>query len=162
MKKTAFLLLLSLFVSGFATAQNIQNDVVASGGGQATAGNLDLEYTIGEPVIETVGNATLTVTQGFHQTSLIITFIEDLSLNVNVRVFPNPAQSTLIVDMPVNLDYDFTCTLYNMQGEKLFSELITPGKNTISMQAYSNGNYVLMVKNRTNGKYTTYKITKNK
>src|SRR6056297_2383004 len=162
MREPTLVLLFFLFVCGFATAQNVQNDVVASGGGHATAGNLDMEYTIGEPVVETVGDATLIVTQGFHQPGLMETSIENNSLNVEVGVFPNPTQSTLIVDLPDKQDHEFSWTLYDMQGKQLASELITTGKNVISMQAYSNGNYVLMVKNRTNGKHETYKITKNK
>jgi hypothetical protein len=48
-------------------AQTIQNDVVATGGGHATAGNFDMEFTIGEPVIETFDATTMMMTQGFLQ-----------------------------------------------------------------------------------------------
>ncbi len=46
-------------------------EVVASSGGGGTAGNIQLDYTLGEPAVLTLSAANLMLSQGFHQPEVI-------------------------------------------------------------------------------------------
>ena len=61
------LIALLLFGCTSLMAQDINLNVVASGGDYATTASGSISYTIGQPISETVGNANNKITQGFQQ-----------------------------------------------------------------------------------------------
>jgi membrane-bound inhibitor of C-type lysozyme len=61
--------LFTIFAGITATAQQ----VVASSGNSATAGGYTVAWTLGEPVIETLSGSNNILTQGMHQTNLVVT-----------------------------------------------------------------------------------------
>ncbi|MEN8250213.1 MAG: hypothetical protein ABFS32_14870, partial [Bacteroidota bacterium] len=80
------ILILSCFI---LTAQ----EVVSSGGETGTAAGYEISWTVGEPVIETVSDGTNTLTQGFHQTKLTVTSVNEFSISgIELKVFPNPTE----------------------------------------------------------------------
>ena len=70
MKKT-LLLFLGLFSAGWCYSQSASPSVIASNGDHIDAGSFQLDYTVGEVIIETVYGDSLTLTQGFHQPNLL-------------------------------------------------------------------------------------------
>lgn len=66
MKKIYTLLILCLVIFGFSSSVSAQEVVSASGGYYENEG-ISLSWTVGETVIETIGNETITLTQGFQQ-----------------------------------------------------------------------------------------------
>jgi len=76
MNKNLFFLIAGLFFLGSTVfGQTIQNSVISSTGGSASASNVKMDYTIGETVIETFSAGGHTLTQGFHQTNLTLVAI---------------------------------------------------------------------------------------
>lgn len=86
-------ILLPLSCLGQSTEQN----VISSSGNQYNNGAVQLSYTIGEPVIETVSNSSNALTQGFHQTSWNFLGVENLNADLFVTVYPNPVGDALTV-----------------------------------------------------------------
>ncbi len=160
MKKPTLLILICACLSGFSYGQTIQNDVTAAGGAQFSAGNFDMEFTLGEVVTETLVNSDLIVTQGFLQTNLTPTSIEDNSLTIKPAVFPNPTSESLIIELPVNVDKKFNYQFYNSLGKLLMTDVLVSGKNTLSMKTFPSGTYLLTIKNTKSGKQNIYKIIK--
>lgn len=71
MKKITLIALLFLSSLGQGLwAQNVANNVVASGGGNVQLGNgLQFSFTVGEPIIITASTGNIQLTQGFHQSN---------------------------------------------------------------------------------------------
>ena len=94
---------------------------IASSGDHFTGTNAQLSWTIGETMIETFGNGSNQLTQGFHQTNLMVTAVEDLSESFQVSVFPNPATDVLNIEWSEISD-PLTLTLYDATGKLLLRQ----------------------------------------
>ena len=89
-KKT---LLAGVFISSISLLS--AQEVISTQGDSYDNGTNTIDFTIGEPVIETVSDGTNDATQGFHQTNLTITNIEDLDANFSVNIYPNPTSEVI-------------------------------------------------------------------
>ena len=88
-------LLIGAFIGSSMTVF-AQQDIVSTQGDSYSNSNNTIDFTIGEPVIETVSDGTNDVTQGFHQTQLTITSVKDYETDFILNVFPNPTAQLLI------------------------------------------------------------------
>ncbi len=151
-KKTVFagLLLLSVAMSA--------QEVISSQGNTYSNGTNTVDYTIGETVIATVSNGTNDVTQGFHQTKLTVTSIEDLDINLNVNIYPNPTSDKVIVSMENYENMRFV--LFDANGKVLNEAIITSAATEINVTDYAYGNYLLSITDNQNTKLKTYQIIK--
>ncbi|MCY7329800.1 MAG: T9SS type A sorting domain-containing protein [Saprospiraceae bacterium] len=94
MQAKIFLLLLSglTMFNPQVNGQSAATTVLATGGGTAANGNIQVAWTLGEPIIQTAGK----VTQGFHSA-----YMQVLSVTASpaggclMQVFPNPVDHTL-------------------------------------------------------------------
>jgi len=82
MKKTAF----SLFTTISVTAQ----EVVSTQGDSYSNASGNIDFTIGEVVINTGTDGTNDLTQGFHQTNWYFVGLEGHSPSYEATIFPNP------------------------------------------------------------------------
>ena len=82
------------------------------------------------------------------------------ALTVSVAVYPNPTATdiTLECDQPAQLTY----TIYNANGQALSHGSFSGGKQTIDLQQYAAGNYMLHVTSADNSQKNIYKIIKAK
>ena len=90
MKKTAFVLL-SLFATITVSAQ----EVVATQGDSYSNASANIDFTIGEVVINTGTDGTNDLTQGFHQTNWNFLGVEDFAPNYEALIFPSPTDDRL-------------------------------------------------------------------
>ncbi|MGC9332356.1 MAG: T9SS type A sorting domain-containing protein [Bacteroidales bacterium] len=160
MKKTLIIVLYVVLAGSIAMAQTMRNDVVASGGGHASAGNIVMEYTVGEPLIETLDGTHLTITGGFHQPLLVVASISEHVVFPGIDVFPNPAYDKLYIDIPAEKNTTFDGLLYDANGKLLMNKSLFPGKNTISMKNIAPGMYILHLQNNNTGEINGYKISR--
>ncbi|MGE0636516.1 MAG: T9SS type A sorting domain-containing protein [Bacteroidia bacterium] len=160
--KKMILTLLPFAATAIANAQSISPQVIASAGTHYTGSNAQLSWTIGEPVITTVSNGSNTITQGFHQTLLNVTAVEEQSVaGVNVTVFPNPTSDVLNINLTNNLK-DLQMDLFDMTGKLLQAREIgsAEGNVQISMTEYARANYLLRVYSADGSVNFTYKVQK--
>ena len=77
-----FTILFSFSLVGFTSyAQIVEPEVFATSGGYAETDEINIGFTIGEAIVETLESDDYVLNQGFHQTIIIvsdITGIEDL------------------------------------------------------------------------------------
>ena len=117
---------------------------------------------MGEPIITTVSNGSNTITQGFHQTLLNVTSVEEQSIaGVNVTVFPNPTSDVLNINLTNNLK-DLQLDLFDMSGKLLQARKIGAAESNlqISMNEYARANYLLRVFAVDGSVNYTYKVQK--
>ncbi len=160
--KKIILTLLPFAGAAVVNGQSISPQVIASAGTHYSAGNAQLSWTVGEPIITTVSNGSNTITQGFHQTLLNVTSVEEQSIaGVNVTVFPNPTSDVLNINLTNNLK-DLQLDLFDMSGKLLQARKIGAAESNlqISMNEYARANYLLRVYSVDGGVNYTYKVQK--
>lgn len=145
-----------VLLSNFAYAQQI----LSSSGetGQNSSGSIS--YTLGELVITTQTNGTNAITQGFHQTQIIVTEVLELSdPGFAISVFPNPTNDFVTLKIEKGETRNMTFILFDAQGKFLLQEIVTDTEQQVSFEQLNPGSYFIkVVKDRTDIK--TLKIVK--
>lgn len=160
--KNIFTVLLLVSAAMIANAQSISPQVIASAGTHFTGSNAQLSWTIGEPVITTVSNGNNIITQGFHQTLLNITAVEEQSIaGVSMNVFPNPTQDVVNINIVNNLK-DLQLELFDMSGKLLQARKVGAAESNVqvSMMEYARANYLLRIYSIDGSVNHTYKVQK--
>lgn len=143
----------TLFLFSFAAqAQQftICMDVVASSGGHGIQSNKYIAWTVGEPFVHTLTDASFTFTQGFHQpdpcgVSLVGT--NDLS-DWGLNLFPNPTDGQLILRYSTEKQGRLLAAVYDLFGRPMFENqaFSSPEGNIIDASAWPPGVYFLQLK----------------
>ena len=150
-------------ISYIGFSQEVTPEVMSSGGGYFEQANGSVSFTIGEIMTETFEQTSATITQGFQQSDLLSTEIEeDLYVEFDVNVFPNPAGNLLTIDFAENLEEDISYSLTDISGKTLQNGSIEKGsQNTqLNVQPLAAGVYFLKLSNAEEETYKTYKIQK--
>jgi hypothetical protein len=85
--------------------------------------------------------------------------IEDFDINYQARVFPNPTQDLLQVEIQNFAGLNFK--MYDIQGRQLSNEKLNRINTTINTTPYAKGLYLLVILNENNQLLKTYRIIKN-
>lgn len=150
------MLLVGVFVSSLSL---YAQEVISTQGDSYDNGVNTIDFTIGETVIETVSDGSNDVTQGFHQTNLTITNIEDLDVNFLVNIYPNPTSD--FVNLTVEKYGGITYQIYDMGGRLVEEAILTSSTTNVNVSDYSKGTYMLTLTQPDKKKIKTYKIIKN-
>jgi hypothetical protein len=157
-----FLTILSLAaLPMFGMAQSISPEVIASAGEHFDNGTTQLSWTLGEVVIDTYDNGTNILTQGFHQTQLTVTSIEETLTDIRLNMYPNPTSEFLNIDLGNN-ESDIDLQLFDMSGKLVHSDKIEArqAQYVLPMNEVATGNYMVRMQS-VDGKFnTTRKVVK--
>ena len=152
MKKLFFLLIFSpLFVLGQVTSPSL----VSSSGDSYSNSNLNMDFSIGEVVIETHQNNEI-LTQGFHQGVLKIqTGVSELDFAT--KVYPNPTTNIVIVELEKDISGEIL--IYDINGKLMMSDKLDNERiKQFDFSKFSQGNYLLHINIK--DKLDIYKIQK--
>jgi hypothetical protein len=97
--------------------------VISSFGLEAHSANYDVDHTIGEVMTSTFVGSTFTITQGFHQSSVINTQVDELQQNSMV-IYPNPARETLNFNLSELGNGIVRLDLYDITGKMVLNKVI--------------------------------------
>ncbi len=139
--------LLSLFlITQIVSAQSISSDVIANSGENFVAGNVSLDWTLGESVTDVLTAYPYIDTQGFHQTFLTAAKANVLTTDYSsVKVYPNPARDFVHIFMK-NISGKVNIELYDMSGKKLHEEKINALEDyKLNLKKFADGKYLLNV-----------------
>jgi hypothetical protein len=153
MKRNKLLVVLLLLSAGLSA-----QEVISSQGDSYSNANNTLDFTIGEPIVETVTDGANSLTQGFHQTLLTITNIEDFDENFLVNIFPNP--TTERVNLTIDKYKGVTFYLFDVTGKLLKQEVVTVQQTVVHVSEFPKGTYLLKLAGQENKSLKTYKIIK--
>lgn len=141
---------LLIFLFGLCATYLQAQEVVTTAGsyGEATSGSLS--WTVGEPVIETITDGTNTLTQGFQQSKLTVTAINNLKISgIELSVYPNPTADYFILSIDNvktnGRSSQLSLQLYDINGKLILQKKMTGNKQTIQMQNYKPATYILKV-----------------
>jgi hypothetical protein len=158
-KMKPIVILLMLFLA--APTLNAQQ-VVATSGNSGTITGYKVDWTLGEPVIETISGSNHILTQGMHQTKLLVTAISDMELSgLEVKVYPNPTGRFLKMEIIQTGNEQFLYEIADITGHKSVLKEIQSSTEEIDMGSYVSGIYFLNVLARNREYVKVFKIIKN-
>ena len=141
--KHANCVMIAFLLSGIAVHAQ---ELVSTAGSYGETSSGSLSWTIGEPVIETITNGTNTLTQGFQQSKLTVTAINELKVSgIELSVYPNPTNSFLSIEVKADKQKDLLLSLFDLNGRLILQKMMAGNKQTIKMQNYKPGTYILKV-----------------
>ncbi len=118
--------------------------VVATAGDYYNYSNISISWTLGEPVIETISNGSNILTQGFQQSKLSASEIYTVdSKNININVFPNPAQEFVTIKTYGNKEMHFQLT--DINGKSIKEENINSDNTNVSLKELPRGIFLLQI-----------------
>lgn len=159
--KKSLLFTLSLFINYCGYSQSISPQVIATAGDHFSNTQVQLSWTIGEPIIETSVSNTSVLTQGFQQTNLTITSVEDFAQELKINIFPNPASDIINIEFKENFEGSLL-RLVDGKGRTLTSRKVSL-KTTIqqlNVAHISAGTYYLQLLTEDSKAIKTFKIIK--
>ena len=161
--KNLLLILIALPIIGFG--QITSPSVISSSGNSYNNGGVNMDYTLGEIVVETfqptVTPLPLTytiLTQGFHQGVLkVSTSVENI--DIKTKVYPNPTTNFLIVELEMNVKADIL--VYDINGKIVIKDKLNEEqKKQLDFSFLTQGNYLLHI--NIADKQSVYQINKSK
>jgi len=152
MKKNT-LVLFSFFVSIAVTAQ----EVAATQGESYSNASANIDFTIGEVIIDTGTDGTNDLTQGFHQTNWNFLGVEDFAPDYEASIFPNPTSDVL--NIRTSSFENVTYTLYDAQGKLVMQNILSAEQTPIQVSQLDPGSYSLTLNNETQN-LKTFKLIK--
>lgn len=157
-KKYCILILIFAFGTPLVKAQ----EVISSGGTHAKGSGVSLSWTIGEPVIETVTNGSYILTQGFHQSRLSSTAVDNLPVpGLILTVYPNPFSYVLNVKVDEGDYSQLQYTMYTLEGKALLNSRLSKSLTQIELQPFASGSYLLRISRKSGEPVKTFKVVKN-
>ncbi|MCJ8291980.1 MAG: T9SS type A sorting domain-containing protein [Crocinitomicaceae bacterium] len=140
MKKT--LLGLALFTSSISIAQSVTPDVIATAGAHFAIPSIQISWTLGEPVTQTLSNGSGQLTQGFQQSNISVVGISDYDFSYSVTAFPNPTIDVVRIKLSDNVS-DGLINIVDPTGKIIFEKEITETEFLLDFAPYSQGTYFL-------------------
>jgi len=157
MIKNLTTLFVALLISEFYCCQTISNEVISSAGETQSNATVSIDFSVGEPAIETISNSSNTLTQGFHQTQFLYINLTEIHDPINVISYPNPVVNELTVEIPNN-SQTMDLVIYSMEG-KIIESFTIKETLKISFSKFTPGTYIIYLKNNTE-LIKSYKIIK--
>lgn len=151
--KRQILVLFSLFAALTVSAQ----EVVATQGDSYSNASANIDFTIGEVIINTGTDGSNDLTQGFHQTNWNFVGLEDHSPSYEATIYPNPTSEVL--NIKTSTFENVTYTLYDAQGKLVMQDILSAEQTPIQVSQLAPGNYSIILNNETQN-LKTFKLVK--
>jgi hypothetical protein len=154
MKQLIFLLL----VTTLGYSQTISKQVIGTAGKTQTNSNLKISWTTGEPVVGLMTAGGNQLGNGYYPAMDIQALsIDDIALNVEIKVYPNPTSQSLYVSHPDLTS--FQIQIVDINGKQVYVGTIEK-EVPLDVSSYTQGMYLITVENKESNKKNTYKIIK--
>jgi hypothetical protein len=172
MRRILLLFYFGMGFTGFVLAQAPAQEVISAAGGSAKTSSMAIDWTVGEPVIETASGQDRMYTQGFHQPKLLIREMQVSSQaedsigtdksNWSVKVLPNPFSATLTLQLKSPTNETLEVQIMDMQARTLYEGKIFPEMTTtyLDVRNYPPGTYHLRVLNRNGEIISAFQLSK--
>lgn len=159
------ILLCFFFSQKEGMSQSDKLEVISTAGDYHSDANYNVTWTVGEPVIKTIGNQTHFITQGFNQTQWVIVGVWNfIPTNINASVYPNPMSTDLNLSFPGvgNLQEVYQFVVYDLLYKPVFTSQIESEEENYDLSFLSNGTYLVHVMDQSGRFLKTFKVIKNR
>lgn len=162
----SFILFL-LFLTPFSLAAQsfiLSPSLISNGGELLESNSYLINFSIGEPVTQTIIGNNYILTQGFQQPDpLTISSVENLKrFSSEIKIYPNPTSDRIIVEAEFPNPRDIQFQVFNVTGQKVFDFISQLGLEgvPIDFSELKSGEYFLKLKSMDNSEEQTFKIIK--
>ena len=151
MKQLKFLFMAVGFLIAISVySQEMPRRVFAASGGQGSAVNVELSWTIGQSgLVGTSKKPSIILNMGFQQFDNLLVSIEDVTTDLHFNMYPNPFRDHLYLDIQASKQLDVNIQLFDNYGRLVLSKNIGENsliiKQTIQTQGLTSGVYSLLV-----------------
>jgi hypothetical protein len=151
--------LLIILVYQLAIGQTISKQVMGAAGKTQTNSTNKISWTAGEPIVGLMTAGGNQLGNGYYP-SLDVKVLsrKDFTMDVTVKVYPNPTSQSLFASQKDQHPLEITIT--DLGGKLLLNTKINTGES-IDVSKYTNGIYLIEVKDMETNNQNTYKIIKN-
>ncbi|RAJ16911.1 T9SS type A sorting domain-containing protein [Olleya aquimaris] len=91
-------------------------------------------------------------------TTLSVPTFEDTLTAINV--YPNPASTTLNIDIPNRIDEGITIEVYNVLGKRILLQTVNQLNTSLSISSWNDGVYLMKISSLKDGKSVTKRFVK--
>ena len=77
----------------------------------------------------------------------VITWINEINLDEELRVYPNPSSAHITIKLPQNPQKKTSLTIYNLNGQQLITQAISEPQTEIDISHLPAGIYIIKVWN---------------
>lgn len=152
---------IGLLPYGFSQDQDMQ--VIASAGASYQGAGVQLDWTLGEVIIQTLETSTSMISQGFHQPNTNLVSVQPLAIETGKLVIrPNPFKDEFQISLDLKSSHHGRLGLYDMTGNLVWTgafEGIT-WQQSVSVPSLPSGQYVLMASLSDDSNLYTYPLIK--
>lgn len=163
MKKRVLTAIVLIGASYALRAQSIAPDVIATAGDYYANASGSISWTFGETMVETYGNSSNMLSQGFQQPWDLFTYVP-VESQINVGLFPNPATDFVTLEFGTDAAGTYTVDVFNALGQKMSGQQVTTGNGVtrfeISMTGFASGIYFISVRKSGTAAASTFKVNK--
>ncbi|MBK8968907.1 MAG: T9SS type A sorting domain-containing protein [Lewinellaceae bacterium] len=159
--KKQLLFFLGVLWCSWSTAQSLSPEVVASSGEHYATGTAQMSWTLGEAVIETYATSGAVLTQGFHQTQLMVVAVNNPAAAFRVSVFPNPTAGMVSIEAPETVELT-SLSLSDAGGRVVTLRQTLPqqAQHSLDLSGFPAGTYYLRLRAKDQNAVQTFKIIK--
>lgn len=136
-------------------------EVLSTSGGYEKSNTFNINWTLGETVIETFDGTNNIISQGMHQEIKKISLIENYnSKTVRIKIYPNPSPNIVILETERIYQEKLSYNLYNEIGNVLLKKKLISNIQKIDLENFEAGVYFLVIisENNTSLKYKIVKF----
>ena len=117
------LLLLMILMTGRLQAQTLERQVAATAGNSVKLPALQIDFTVGEPVVLPVTGSGILLTQGFQQPFVFV--LKSNEVFPFLHIYPNPTYGNTIAHFALPASGNLTITVHNTAGQLILAEKAT-------------------------------------
>lgn len=150
MKQILFTVLLTIPI--LSNAQLISREFIGSAGEELSSTNIQLNISVGEAVITTLESPNIVLTQGFQQPEVNLGTVDELQLNNEISMYPNPATDELHLKFLSDelSSEQITVRIFDVGGQLVLQEdgQLFPGSSQsfqLNVNSLRTGHYHLLV-----------------
>lgn len=144
---THFSKLFILVFLGWTVSVTLQaQELISTAGGGAQSSSLQVNWSIGENIVETFSGSNISLTQGFHQSRLTVTSVDLLpGLSFKIQAFPNPATDYVTLAISAENVEEYSYVLTDIKGRKLLEKPDLSKQETIDLHNLPASSYLLSI-----------------
>lgn len=162
--RRAIKLMLTVVITILSTTlwaqQPVVQQAVVSGGEYHKKDAGSISWSLGETAVSTLAEGEYIITQGFQQSKLRVTAIdEELYVTISITAYPNPTSSNLFIAVDgeiANLKYE----VYNVNGFNIAGNIFDSNPQEIVFAHFNSGVYLIRVQ-LNNQTIKTFRVVKN-
>lgn len=157
------LIILCFGVSVCVHSQSISPEAILPAAGNLSNSHAQISWTLGDFETETYSKESVTLTQGFLQSNLVVTNVINIKNDnnlIDLKVFPNPVSDYLNLQYVATKKVAMVFYLYNLNGSLIYSKNADASifSETIDFTVFESGVYVLKAVSKDGTFAKTFKL----